>query len=366
MLTLEAKVVGLGAPYICPDTEDLSDRSFEATQRNNLNVLRIYLDQAKWIDLAKFRAGHQGGNKFAEVFELATVAVAQKRASFVLSCAHYYETQKRRAGKSRANLGDTMAELSRFHAIAPVNKIVPAEIRHYLGEAPVESQIALFGIGYRHAFATNLDLMSHLEFDLINALPVSHRAQLKSIANELVERFVLAAPEDAPDAARKMFETASNISSSAEIFATSQSELNRRIDDQKLRGRLKDVAVISEIADILAPLMAECDRLGVDLDQLLGSKGSIRNLLNGLPSRWVMSELRRVRLRNPQQPWKGNDLNDLLSLSIAVPYCDVVVTERQWARHINQLGLAERFGTVVLHDLTSLPQLLARASRTDQ
>lgn len=78
-----------------------------------------------------------------------------------------------------------------------------------------------------------------------------------------------------------------------------------------------------------------------------------------------MSELRRVRLRNPQQPWKRNDLNDLLFLSIAVPYCDVVVTERQWARHINQLGLAQQHGTTVLHDLTDLTEVLSAASRTD-
>lgn len=331
----------------------------------DLNVLRIYLDQAKWIDFAKCRAGHQGGNKFTEVLELATAAVARKQASFVLSCAHYYETQKRQAGRSRANLGDTMAELSKFHAIAPVTKIVPAEIRQYLTKAPVESQIDLFGIGYQHAFATDLDLVSQLDLGFIDALPFARRSQIRSAVSESVERFILAAPEEAPSIALKMFETASQISSSAETFATSQSELSRRIGALKLRGRLADVAIMSEVADILTPLMTESALCGVDLNEILTSKDSIRSLLHGLPSRWVMSELRRVRLRNPQQPWESNDLNDLLSLSIAVPYCDVVVTERQWARHINQLGLAEQFGTTVLHDLTSLPQVLADASRTD-
>jgi hypothetical protein len=45
-----------------------------------------------------------------------------------------------------------------------------------------------------------------------------------------------------------------------------------------------------------------------------------------------------------------------------VPYCDVVVTERQWARHINSSGLAKRYGTTVLHDLAELTNVLVTAT----
>ena len=73
-----------------------------------------------------------------------------------------------------------------------------------------------------------------------------------------------------------------------------------------------------------------------------------------------------MRLRNRQQPWTKCDLNDdVLALSIAVPYCDIVVTERQWARHINQLGLAERYGTTVLHDLAELTEVIIAATIND-
>jgi hypothetical protein len=40
----------------------------------------------------------------------------------------------------------------------------------------------------------------------------------------------------------------------------------------------------------------------------------------------------------------------------------VVVTERQWAGHINRLGLAEQYGSTVLHDLTELTEVLVTAS----
>jgi len=50
--------------------------------------------------------------------------------------------------------------------------------------------------------------------------------------------------------------------------------------------------------------------------------------------------------------------NDVTALSIAVPYCDVVITERSWAAMINDQKINRRFNTQVLHDLRELPGLL--------
>ncbi|MGU3294853.1 hypothetical protein [Williamsia sp. M5A3_1d] len=328
-------------------------------------MMRNYLDQSEWIALTKCRVGKPDGDRYTDVLDLARAAVERGQVSFILSCAHYYETQRRGTGRSRGELGETMAELTKFHAIAAVQKIVPAEIREYLTGDPLRSQINLFGVGFKHAFGTDLDLVAGFEVMNEDALPPAVRAKVKARIRNKVEEFILAAPEEAPDAARKMLETASQIHASSQGFADGQATLGKAIIEQKLRGRLDDVAVMSELADIFDPLIAECDRSEVDLGGLIGSKEAQYDLLRGIPSRWVMSELRRVRLRNPQQPWTRNDLNDLLFLSTAVPYCDVVVTERQWAMHINQLGLAEQHDTTVLHDLTDLTEVLVTASRTD-
>lgn len=327
--------------------------------------MRIYLDQSEWIDLTKRRVGKPDGARYADVLDLARTAVDRGEVSFVLSCAHYYETQLRGRGRSRSELGETMAELTKFHAIAPVQKIVPAEIREYLTGEPLRSQINVFGVGFKHAFGTDIDLVAGFKVTNEDTLPPAVRAKVKARIRNKAEELILAAPENAPEAARKMLETASQIHTSSQAFVDGQTTLGRAVVEQKLRGRLDDVAVMSELADILDPLMSECDRSGIDPRDLIGSKEAQYDLLRGIPSRWVMSELRRVRLRNPQQPWKRNDLNDLLFLSIAVPYCDVVVTERQWARHINQLGLADQHDTTVLHDLTDLTEVLVAASRTD-
>ena len=81
-------------------------------------------------------------------------------------------------------------------------------------------------------------------------------------------------------------------------------------------------------------------------------------LVRAKPSRWTEREMRRLRHANPQKQWEGNDLNDVTALSVAVPYCDVVVTERQWAHFVDVAQLDRRFNTTVISDLRKLPELL--------
>lgn len=88
----------------------------------------------------------------------------------------------------------------------------------------------------------------------------------------------------------------------------------------------------------------------------------VERILRDIPSKWIVREMRRVRHRNPQQPWTDSDLNDVNALSGAVVYCDVVVTERQWARHLNREGLAQLHGSTALSELRQLPELLVAHS----
>ncbi|MDV7991584.1 hypothetical protein [Rhodococcus sp. IEGM 1374] len=326
-------------------------------------MLRIYLDQAEWVDMTKCRVGHPGGARFRDIYDLATESVKRGQVSFVLSAAHYFETQRRRRPESRLDLGQTMAGLSNFHSITPVHALVPAEIRAYLTGSSLASLLDVFGVGFRHAFDIDMEV-PRPDPALLSMVPPHVRRKLAEKFAYQFELYVLAAPPDAGEAADRMFETVTQIHESAQRFADGQTTLGREIDRLKVRHKLAEVVVGNELSNIMEPLIVECLRCGVDVEDLLRSRETILNLLENLPSRWVESELRRVRLRNPQQRWVKNDLNDVLALSIAVPYCDIVVTEKQWANHLNQLGIAERYGTVVLHDLADLTDAIVTATRT--
>ncbi|MCX4093608.1 hypothetical protein [Nocardia sp. alder85J] len=261
-------------------------------------MLRVYLDQAKWIDLTKCRVGHRQGKRFQDVYDIASEAVSRGHVSFVLSCAHYYETQRRTKTKSRLDLGATMARFSRFHSIAPPHLIVPAEIRQYLTGQNLTAQVALFGVGMKHAFNTTIDLTTAPAATLAMFPPERH-AEVKAAYAKNMEFVLLAAPPMPNSAHERMLETVSMLHDGAQKFVDGQTAIADDIVTHKLRSRLTDVSASSEIADFLPPLIEGCQRHGVDLDELLSDRESIRALLRSLPSRWVSSELRRVRLRNP-------------------------------------------------------------------
>jgi hypothetical protein len=84
-------------------------------------------------------------------------------------------------------------------------------------------------------------------------------------------------------------------------------------------------------------------------------------LLIDLPSRAVTYELRRLRHQSRDTKWKPNDLEDIASLSVAIPYCDVVVTEKQWCHNARRAKLDRRFNTVILYDLKDLAAVLVAA-----
>ncbi len=54
-------------------------------------------------------------------------------------------------------------------------------------------------------------------------------------------------------------------------------------------------------------------------------------------------------------PWRPNDIHDIDALSVAIPYCDAVVTERHFHTQVSRTPLAARFNTVMLRKLEDLP-----------
>lgn len=110
------------------------------------------------------------------------------------------------------------------------------------------------------------------------------------------------------------------------------------------RHRLEDVMLATAFIDISEPLALAATDLDITGEQLADNAQAI---IEAIPSRWVEMKLRHQRQANPQKTWEGNDLNDVTSLAVAVPYCDVVVTERSWASLINAAKVGDRFATVV-------------------
>jgi len=77
-----------------------------------------------------------------------------------------------------------------------------------------------------------------------------------------------------------------------------------------------------------------------------------------MPSAEVAIELKTAWHRNRDKNWDANDIFDIDALSVAVPYCDVVVTEKACHHVLETSGLGKRMNTALLRNLNDLPNML--------
>src|SRR5664280_1227043 len=134
-------------------------------------VLRIYLDQNKWVDLARAAHGHPLGMRFEDALAMCRAGVAAGTVTFPLDIYRYWETGKRGNDRSRNDVVDVMRELSRAHTMALPFGVLDQELdlalQRRFGRPEHARRQHVFGVGMRHISEGR---MNWPEFDL-RALP---------------------------------------------------------------------------------------------------------------------------------------------------------------------------------------------------
>lgn len=308
---------------------------------------RVYLDQNHWIGFSAAREGLNKGDPYRDALVVAEAGVRAGLLSFPLSNVHYMETGNRRHWDSRRNLADTMARVSRYHAIAPFHAILPAEIEHALhgrfGRPISPLPLQPFGYGVDHAFARKLP---RLEVPALAPLGLHVQQGLDALR----EWAMLAGPPPEAENQLEDYEPNGHRRHGIEMAVETERLRQLRRAEGWTRGeRAGRAAKFDAFAGAIEPFNAalERGRLSADVLYALGRDG-MTALLEEIPTMYIESELRRLRHQTSQKPWEANDLLDIVALSVALVHCDVVVTERTWATLVNREGLAERFGTQVL------------------
>jgi hypothetical protein len=90
--------------------------------------VHVYLDQNKWVDLARAMTGHAGGARFRDILEIARHGSKAGFARFPLSPLHYLETLSTGSSRRRHDVGTVMNELSHGVTMASSDQLLPGEI----------------------------------------------------------------------------------------------------------------------------------------------------------------------------------------------------------------------------------------------
>jgi hypothetical protein len=335
----------------------------------------VYLDFNHWISLAKAAVDHAQGDAFKECLPACQSAVDSGRATFVLATAHYSEILKVGSPRQRRDLADVMESLSRFSTL--VSRVIvmklelAAALDFVLRLTPRDPEIDLIGHGVCHAFgqsnggfrirdrATGEDVTPQFRE---NYGPEKFDAYMANALLEL-ERSPLRGPQDEAELQKlqALGYAPQNALQVAKNRADEEGAQRLRLDGEGpwRRERLPDVVSARELLiefQTMAPTAFQ--ERGVGIEDILTSPEAGVAFMRSMPSTDVSIALKTAWHRNRDKPWSANDIYDIDAMGLAVPYCDVVVTERACHHALVSTGMDVRMNTVLLRDLPSLASTL--------
>ena len=328
---------------------------------------KIYLDHSHWIELSRARLGISKSSESVELYALLKKLTAAGRVLVVLSSANYIESmQATGAVEQRTHLADVMSEISRFAVIRPREQLLKAEfllaLHKHLGRPTFPERIVPFGRGFNFAFdgsdvPQSLPLLDRIPSSLV--LPGFDREHVAADIREMLEYTVLRGNFFAGSDAGKIFDL-DPIRRSEDRQVKREQELQEMLrSDPKLKTKLDDIILARELvwtvgADII-PLLA---RAGTSLEAIMWrGKSWLSEFVTDIPSLAVTMAIRDQRLRGGSRSFTGNDARDITHLSVAVPYCDIVVTDKDARNAMKRADLGNRLKTTVLSDLRTLYEI---------
>ncbi|MBQ0780906.1 MAG: hypothetical protein KBT79_08890 [Thalassolituus oleivorans] len=271
----------------------------------------IYLDQNKWIELARIANGVDTSVRDEKI--LAEFREASENGCiFPLAATHYIEFSRIKDLGRRKRLGSFMWELSQGKTFAPYGEIVEREI-----------EIALQGIGI-NIVARDADLIGvGVEFAFGRQL----KSELLDYFKVLVNKSILTGNEMLSTDPIKTI----NFNTQRKNFLNHLNELNEK-KHQLEKAKWDDWLHAISTVDIIEPLYRVfCLH---NLDKSIFENMEIenhRNFLMSMPTRKLDIHLHREVIKNDQYKPKPSDLEDWGGIGVASCYCDVVVCEKHFA-----------------------------------
>lgn len=337
----------------------------------------VYLDLLHWVSLAKANSGHRDGERFASTLAACLTAVEAGAAVFPVSDAIYMEVSKIGLHRQRHDLRAVIERVSQFRVVTSRVVIATHEVEALLDRivgpsADPVNRMDYLDWGVARAFGMvggfrfrSTDTGEDITAEARDAYPAGPEAFDRILASAQLglNRDVLEGPKTTVEQA-EMRATGWNPRAGYEVAVRrAQQEIEQvgRFNDDPAwrKGRIRDVVAAREVAIELISILTRglVDR-GMKLGDLFTEPNSAQEAFDSLPSFDVSVSLKTAYHRDPSHRWTPNDILDIDALASTVPYCDVVATDKQAARHLRDSGLVQRLGTVVLADLNELPTQL--------
>lgn len=331
--------------------------------------ISIYLDQLHWIHLAQASTNHKNGEPYQEVYRHLLALKGAGKIVCPLSLTHYMELSATGSYRQRTDVATVMAALSGFRTMASASVLRPAEIEQALHkhfgkpETPAQPQPFGFGVSYAASGKTSMVKIRSRTFSMeelaakpsvinkIKELELQFTAQAEfeilrgphdSMVQELRDNYGYA-PEEAEKIARQR--------------ATNEEELAQRLAaDPNLNKKFDNIVMARYIIrEMGTALQHALTKAGMTVEDLFAQGAdNVTKFVHAIPTADVFVAFTKANLKNLHRGWKKNDIHDMDALTIAIPYCDIVVTEKHAHAQMTNAGMGKKYGTKLLRNIEDL------------
>jgi hypothetical protein len=314
----------------------------------------LYLDQNKWIDLAKAYYRKPGGELFHDALTAVQTAVDSGKLVVPFSLVNVVETAAPQDRGRRNRLAKFLVRLSRGNAVLPFTATITWEMTNALGfilrrGKPIHVRYSLIrpGIGQALGKRLRVEGATPAVEAAVMRDALSPRETLFALRSLGANRKITKQMQDAEEQAVAMFERIRAWATSAltphQHRGYMLAELLSKGEEGKaFKAALKDVQVTQ-----------------AEFQTHFASSEDWDRFLERVPALDIHLTLGVQRDQNVYQQIKRNDFRDLAWLAVALPYANLVVAERNWGHLARARRLDELYGTTVIFDTSELPQRLA-------
>jgi hypothetical protein len=314
-------------------------------------LLIAYLDQNKWIELARAAKHPEQHPDARALLETLCETVAAGRLVLPLTASNIYETHK-------------IADLGRRHDLAYVQSVLSRGFvfrgRHRRLEVEIARLVkAVYGVPaaepsgqwflsdiFFEAFAERTD--KRLGVEISDRVLSAIRGQ----PSEALYNYLAATPEGTRTASVKNFSDGSD-------------QLRLRIEErrkqhanesQSMRRKIHSALLMINEIDLIIELAI---RAGASWKTVSDIGSAVaRRLIEDVPTYYVEREI-ALRLEAQSRPIEENDFRDMQSFCAVVPYADAIVAENMFVSLARQAKLDRKYHTRLYTSIFDLPETLA-------
>lgn len=294
----------------------------------------IYLDLNKWVDLARAYGGQERAAQYGAIAQKLFQAIQVGNTRLPVSAWNIMEVFKSSDVQRRRSTIEVMERYSLGWSILPEADIVygalDAAVCDALGVEGTKSVEPPIRRGWQHAFGSRAKQWAN----------VMGRADFWILAASLADGPTKTPGADWIEPLRKF---------AAQVEAAKPALRNATPDD---RARMYAAILVERLEK---PIAESVVRAGRSVDDFLAlGPDRLTQFVRSIPPLDVELELACASMQHWDRPPVGNDTADIAQLAVAIPFCDVVVTERFWCSIVRQRKLDSRYGTACVPDINDL------------